>query len=42
MVNNGNDVNYDYGGGGADPLAAGNLPVGSTVRGFGVGIRHTF
>jgi predicted porin len=41
-VNNGSDVNYDFGGGGGDPFQTGNLPKGSTVRGFGAGIRHTF
>lgn len=41
-VNNGSDVNYDFGGGGGDPFQTGVLPKGSTVRGFGAGIRHNF
>lgn len=41
-VNNGSDVNYDFGGGGGDPFQTGNLPKGSTVRGFGLGVRHNF
>ena len=41
-MNNGSDVNYDFGGGGGDPFQTGFLPKGSTIRGFGLGVRHNF